>query len=263
MRKNLFLLLLLFSFLGFAQETEEVNKNREFKAIVVNAQSGDAMESVHVVNLNQVIGTITNPKGEFSITAAVNDTIYFSFLGFKSQKIRVTNDMFKFEDTKVALTELAYALEEVIVRPFQLTGYLEIDVKNLPVNNNAYQYSISGLSVGYEAGNKNPTAVTKVLGAILNPADLLRNLFGKKPAQMRKLRQVKEDDKIRDLLASKFDRETLTELLQLEKMDIDDILNNCSYSKSFIKTANDLQILDAISGCYEDYKVLNRGKRGK
>jgi len=77
---------------------------------------------------------------------------------------------------------------------------------------------------------------------------------------MRKLRQIKEDDAIRDLLASKFDRETLTELLQIEKMDIDDILNNCSYSKSFITTANDLQILDAISNCYEEFKVLNRKK---
>jgi hypothetical protein len=170
--------------------------------------------------------------------------------------------MFKFEDTEISLTELAYALEEVIVRPYQLTGYLEIDVKNLPINS-GYQYSISGLGVSYEAGNKSPSAVTKVLGAILNPADLLRNLFGKKPNQMRKLRQVKEDDEIRNLLASKFDRETLTELLQLEKVDIDDILNNCSYSKSFIKTANDLQILDAISGCYEDFKVLNRGKNKK
>jgi hypothetical protein len=167
--------------------------------------------------------------------------------------------MFKFEDTKIALTELAYALEEVIVRPYQLTGYLEIDLKNMPINN-AYQYSISGLNVGYEGGNKNPSAVTKVLGAILNPADLLRNLFGKKPNQMRKLRQVKEDDAIRDLLASKFDRETLTELLQIEKMDIDDILNNCNYSSSFITTANDLQILDAISSCYEEFKVLNRKK---
>lgn len=167
--------------------------------------------------------------------------------------------MFRFGNTEIALTELAYALEEVIVRPYQLTGYLEIDVKNLPINN-AYQYSISGLSVGYEGGNKNPSAVTKVLGAILNPADLLRNLFGKRPNQMRKLRQMKEDDKIRDLLASKFDRETLTELLQLDKMDIQDILNNCNYSQSFITTANDLQILDAISSCYEEYKVLNRKK---
>ena len=77
---------------------------------------------------------------------------------------------------------------------------------------------------------------------------------------MRKLRKVKEDDEIRNLLASKFDRETLTELLQIEKVDIEDILNNCSYSRSFIATANDLQILDAISSCYEDFKVLNRSK---
>ncbi|MCP4975810.1 MAG: carboxypeptidase-like regulatory domain-containing protein [Maribacter sp.] len=257
MIKYFTLLFLFFTFLGVSQETQE--ETQSFSAIVVNAQSDRPLESVHIVNLNKVFGTITNKKGEFSISASVNDTLYFSYLGFKSQKIRVTNDMFKFKDTKIALTELAYALEEVIVRPYQLTGYLEIDVKNMPINT-GYQYSISGLNVGYEAGKKNPSAVTKVLGAILNPADLLRNLFGKKPNQMRKLRQVKEDDAIRDLLASKFDRETLTELLQIEKVDIDDILNNCSYSKSFITTANDLQILDAISSCYEEFKVLNRKK---
>ncbi|MCJ7468125.1 MAG: carboxypeptidase-like regulatory domain-containing protein [Maribacter sp.] len=252
-------LICAFSCIFSYSQDEENTIDKKIKAVVINAQTNEPMESVHVLNLNQVIGTITNEKGEFAITAAVNDTLYFSFLGFKSQKIRVTNDMFKFKDTQIGLTELAYALEEVIVRPYQLTGYLEIDVKNLPMNT-AYQYSISGLNVGYEAGNKNPSAVTKVLGAILNPADLLRNLFGKKPNQMRKLRQMKEDDEIRNLLASKFDRETLIELLQVEKVDIEDILNNCNYSKSFITTANDLQILDAISSCYEEFKVLNRNK---
>lgn len=259
MKRIILLFIAALPFLGFSQENAEDQEDKLFQAIVVNAQTDRPLESVHVVNLNKVIGTISDKKGEFSIAASVNDTLYFSYLGFKSQKIRITNDMFKFKDTKIALTELAYALEEVIVRPYQLTGYLEIDVKNLPINT-AYQYSISGLSKSYEAGNKNPSAVTKVLGAILNPADLLRNLFGKKPNQMRKLRQIKEDDEIRNLLASKFDRETLTELLQVEKVDIDDILSNCNYSKSFITTANDLQILDAISSCYEEFKVLNRKK---
>ena len=254
--KKLLLLVFVFAyFTAFSQE-EKVN-TQELTATVINAQTDFPLASVHIINLNQVKGTITNQNGKFSIPAAVNDTLYLTYLGFKPQKVKVTNDMFKFEDTKISLTELAYALEEVTVRPYQLTGYLEIDVKNLPINN-AYQYSISGLNKSYEAGNKNPSAVTKVLGAILNPADLLRNLFGKKPRQMRKLQQMKQDDEIRNLLASKFDRETLTELLQIEKMDIDDILNNCNYSKSFITTANDLQILDAISACYEEYKVLNR-----
>ncbi|MDC6363050.1 MULTISPECIES: carboxypeptidase-like regulatory domain-containing protein [Flavobacteriaceae] len=257
MRRILLTLFSLIAWSCFAQNDDDSSVQGELTATVVNAQSDFPLESVHVINLNQVKGTITDQKGRFTIQAAVNDTLYLSYLGFKTQKVRVTNDMFRFQDTKIALTELAYALEEVIVKPYQLTGYLEIDVKNLPVNN-AYQYSISGLNTSYEAGNKSPSAVTKVLGAILNPADLLRNLFGKKPRQMRKLRQMKEDDGIRDLLASKFDRETLTELLQLEKVDIEDILNNCNYSKSFINTANDLQILDAISSCYEEYKVLNR-----
>lgn len=257
MRNYLLIFFIAFVYFGHSQEIENEGNIGQLKAVVLNAQTDRPMESVHVVNLNRVVGTITNAKGEFTIPAMVNDTLYFSFLGFKSQKVRVTNDMFRYENTEISLTELAYALEEVIVRPYSLTGYLEIDVKNLPLNN-AFQYSISGLSVGYEAGSKNPSAVTKVLGAILNPADLLRNLFGKKPNQMRKLRQVKEDDQIRDLLASKFDRETLMELLQLEKLDIEDILNNCNYSRSFIATANDLQILDAISNCYEEFKVLNR-----
>ena len=257
MKKALLILFLLTACTVFGQEENEEPITRAFEAVVLNAQSGTPLESVHVINLNQVIGTITDAKGRFMIDAAVNDTLYFSYLGFKSQKIRVTNDMFRFKDTKISLTELAYALEEVIVRPYQLTGYLEIDVKNLPINT-AYQYSISGLPVSYEAGRKSPSAVTKVLGAILNPADLLRNLFGKKPNQMKKLRKIKADDDIRNLLASKFDREVLTELLQLEKVDIDDILANCNYSKSFIRTANDLQILDAISSCYEEFRVLNR-----
>ena len=261
MKKNLHFALSLLVFCivtsTVAQVQSEQTVRDQFKGKVLDAQTQRPLQNVHIINLNQVVGTITDKDGRFEMRAAANDTLYLTYLGYKSQKVRVTNDMMRFEETEISLTELAYALEEVVVRPYQLTGYLEVDVKYLPVNT-AYQYSISGLNASYEAGTKNPSAVTKVLGAILNPADLLRNLFGKKPAQMRKLRKIKEDDKIRDLLASKFDRATLTELLQLDKVDIDDILINCNYSQSFIQTANDLQILDAMSTCYEEYKVLNR-----
>ena len=241
----------VFVFYGLHAQTDEIT------ATIINAQTEEALESVHIINLSQIKGTITNSDGAFTLQAIANDTLLLSYLGFKTIKVRVTNDMLAFQNTKIGLTELAYALEEVVLKPYQLTGYLEIDIKKLPVDT-AFQYSISGLNVSYESGSRRPSSVSKVLGAILNPADLLRNLFGKKPRQMRKLRQMKEDNYIKDLLATKFDRETLTALLQIEEVDIQDILSNCNYSKSFIKTANDLQILDAISGCYEEYRVLNR-----
>lgn len=253
--KKLILLISLLFFTAhfFGQE------NHLIKGTVMNDADDKILENVNIVNLNQVVGTTTNAKGEFAIKAAVNDTLYFSYLGFKSLRVRVTNDWLKFGDIKVKMTELGIALEEVLVKPVQLTGYVEIDAKLIPVYDN-YRYRIAGLGSGYEGGSMQPGAVSKVFSSIFNPADFLYNVFGKRPRQMRKLRQMKEDDEIRNLLQSKFDRETLMAVLQLERVDIDEILNKCNYSKDFIRTANDLQILDAISGCYEEYKILNREK---
>ena len=227
-------------------------------ATVENSSDNKPISSVHVINLTQVVGVITDKQGKFEISARLNDTLYLSYLGFKSIKVRVTNDLLKFENSKIQLTELAYALEEVIVKPYELTGYLEIDAKNVPVSQ-SFRYSIPGLpSRGYEGGSRNSGAFSKVINSIFNPVDFLYNLFGKNPRQLKKLKQMKEDYRIRELLSSKFDRETLVELLQIQRVDIDEILRNCNFSDSFIETANDLQILDAISGCYEEFKVLNR-----
>lgn len=227
--------------------------------VVINSADSKPLESVNIVNLNQVIGTTTNSKGEFEISAKANDTLHFSYLGFKSIKVRVTNDWLKFGSSNIELTELALALEEVVVNQLKLTGYLEVDIKQVPAINNNYRYSISGLpSTGYEAGK--PSAVTKILGSIFNPADFLYRMFGKKPNELRKLKKMKEDDEIRNLLASRFDREMLTVLLQVDRVDLDEIVSQCNYSKGFIQTANDLQILDAISECYEEYKLLSRGR---
>ncbi|MEK9566137.1 MAG: carboxypeptidase-like regulatory domain-containing protein [Flavobacteriaceae bacterium] len=249
MRKICGLLLLMLSYSSFGQDT--------FSAVVKNETTGLVMPSVHILNLTQVIGTITDQKGTFEIEAQANDTLYFSYLGYKPLKIAVTNDMIKFGNAEFNMTELAFALEEIVVRPYQLTGYLDIDVRNAPINT-ARRYSISGLpNRGYEAGDRNPGAISKALGAVFNPADLLNNLFGKNPNQMRKLKKMREDDEIKNLLASKFDRQVLMQLLGMNRLDIDEILRNCNYSDAFMKEANDLQILEAISKCYEEYRVLN------
>jgi hypothetical protein len=253
MKKFLFLLFLISCSLAYAQDEDIIN------GTVLNDATDQPLENVNIVNLNSVRGASTDREGKFSIRASVNDTLYFSYLGFKSIRVRVTNDWLKYGDIKVKMTELGIALEEVVVRPVELTGYVEVDARLIPIYDN-YRYRITGLSTGYEGGKTKPSAVSSVLSSIFNPADFLYNIFGKRPKQMRKLRQMKEDDEIRNLLAGKYDRETLMAVLQLERVDIDEIVNRCNYSQDFIRTASDLQILDAISECYEEYKVLNRKK---
>lgn len=252
-----FVVFFLFIFAGttvFSQETTVIQK---VSGTIVNDNTKLPLSNVNIININKVRGTVSDSKGNFEIEVGVTDTLHLSLIGFKSIKIRVTNDWVKNKTTKIQMTESAIALEEVIVRPYDLTGYLEIDSKLIPTKEN-YRYSISGLEQGYEAGEYSPGAFSKVLGSIFNPADMLFNFFGKKPKELKRLKSLKKDETVRNILSSKFDRETISVLLGIDKNEIPEILERCNYSESFIRTANDLQIMDAISECYEEYKILKK-----
>jgi len=226
------------------------------KGRIKNDSTDEYMSNVHVLNLNSVEGVISDSKGNFEIAVKSRDTLYFSYLGFKPLKVPVSNDMIRLGVPIFRLTQLSFALEEVIVRPYSLTGFLDIDVKKVPLNP-AGRFTIPGLpQSGYEAGNRNKSSISKAIGSLFNPADFLYNLFGKNPKQMKKLKKMREDDEIKNLLATKFDREVLVQLIGVNRVNLDEILRNCNYSNAFIREANDLQILEAISGCYEEFKIL-------
>lgn len=253
---RIFFLLFLTLFCGSIIVAQDVTMT--INGQVLNAATNTPMENVHIININTVKGAITKIGGKFEIDARVNDTLFFSFIGFKSLKTRVTNDWVNYGDIMVKLTEVGIALEEVVVSKHNLTGFVEIDYNNIPIFNNRVRYTIPGLEVGYEGGSSRSNSVNRTIKAILNPVSSIAGLFNKKNTQLKRLRKIKEDDEIRNLLQDKFDRETLVTLLGVEKAEIDEILRQCNYSKQFVKKANDLQIMDAISECYEEYKVLNR-----
>ncbi|RTY65253.1 carboxypeptidase-like regulatory domain-containing protein [Flavobacterium sp. GSP27] len=243
---------LVLSVPAFAQVKKPSQK---VDGVIISNTTREPLSSVNIININKVRGATTDSRGHFEIDVQLNDTLHITSLGFQSLRVRVTNDWIKNKSTKIQLTEKAIALEEIVIRPFNLTGYLEVDTKIIPISEN-YRYSISGLTQGYEAGEYSPNAFGRVLGSIFNPADMLYNFFGNNPKELKKLKELKKDDTVRNLLESKFDRETIAVLLGIDKNEIPEILQRCNYSESFIKTANDLQIMDAISGCYEEYKVL-------
>ena len=238
--------------------TPLVAQETELHGHIYSVQHNKPMPNVHILNLNKVKGTTTNDKGDFVINVAVNDTLYISFLGYKSTKVLVTNDMVKYQGLKIGMTELAYALEEVVVTPYKLTGYLDIDAKNAPINNNT-RYSISGLEIGYES-RASASAVGLVLNSVMNPADFLYRSFSNKGKELRKLRSMRKDNELSDALSTRYDRETLLELLKVDRAELEEIIRSCNYSNDFIMTANDLQVLEAISQCYEEYRVLHKSK---
>lgn len=252
-----YFLLSAFFLLALTTSAQVTPPAQKVSGTIVNDNSLLPIPNANIINVNKVKGVTTNTSGFFEMEVSVSDTLHISILGYRSLRVRVTNDWIKNGTAKILMTEKAIALEEVIVRKYDLTGYLEIDSKLIPEKEN-YRYSISGLPQAYEAGENSPNAFSRVLGSIFNPADMLYNFFGNKPKELKKLKAMKKDDTVRNLLESKFDRETIAVLLGVDKKDIAEILQRCNYSESFIQTANDLQIMDAISSCYEEYKVLSK-----
>ena len=102
MNRLLLLIVILFTLQINAQN------ERTVRGKIIEAGSVTPLESVNIVNLNKVIGTATNQNGEFTIRVNVNDTLHLSYLGYKSIKVRVTNDWINFATSaNIEMTELA------------------------------------------------------------------------------------------------------------------------------------------------------------
>jgi hypothetical protein len=92
-KKSVILLLFILLHWGASFGQESPAKVVELKAKVVSSSNNLPLEGVHVINLNKVIGSITDLAGEFRINANVGDTLYITFLGFKPERVRVSNDL--------------------------------------------------------------------------------------------------------------------------------------------------------------------------
>lgn len=250
-KKHLSLIIFLFiTILGYAQ-------NQKLKGQVIRADNKKPLSAAHILNLNSVTGTITNENGIFELTSKVNDTVLVSFIGFSSIKLKVTNDLLKGNEVIISLEEKPEDVKEIVIKSTKLIGVLEVDVKQVP-KDRFTRIHINGLPQTYEVGK--PQKRTSIVDKIFNPVDVVYNLFGKKPKQLKKLKKLKKEDDLRKMLAGKFDREVMMEYLEMDRQELTKLLSDCNYSEYFIKKASDLQIIEAVLNCYENYKAQKKGK---
>ena len=270
MLKNTLLSILLFiSIYNFSQEKSQTDSIQidptriiKLKGQIVNGFDKKPLAGAHVFNMNSVRGSVTNNDGTFSIPTKVNDTIFLSYIGFQSVKIKITNDLLKGNELEISLYEQSEKLAEVNVKSTTLVGVLEIDAKNVP-KDKFTRIHINGLPQTYEVGTTRRKTYSSPVDAIFHPIDFVHNLFGKNPKQLRKLKKMKDQNEIREMLNDKVDRELMLEYLELSRAEFDELLDNCNYSDYFIQTASDVQVLEAFLECYESYNAVKQGSTKK
>lgn len=267
MQKIIYILItLLLTTTVFSQDTQPTPKLQDsvkiLKGRILNVKDKKPLQSAHILNLNLVEGTITNSKGEFKIPARVNDTVFISYIGYQSIKLKVTKDLLKGNELEISIHEKRVNINEVTIKAHNLIGVLEIDAKNVPKD----QFSrihIDGLPQTYEVGRPQTKNYTSLSAAIFNPIDFWYQKFGKKPKELKKLRKLKREDKLRDIMEEKFSREIIMDYMDMSRKELNDLLKECNYSNRFIRKASDLQVIEAVIECYENYRAIKLGKVSK
>ncbi len=92
---------------------------------------GRNIPDVHVMNITANKATITDANGNFSIAVQLNDTIQFSAVQFKRKTLVVTASVLQSKSMIVPLEEFVNELDEVVVRPYDLTGDISRDMERL------------------------------------------------------------------------------------------------------------------------------------
>ena len=260
-KRILYTALFFVTFNGFSQELIEKDTilSSVLKGQVVNQLDKTPLKGAHVFNLNSVLGTITNNDGSFELPITVSDTIYVSYLGYQSIKLKITNDLLKGNELVIELYEKTEEISEVVVKSHKLIGVLEIDAKNVPKDKYA-RIHINGLAQTYEVGGtRQRKNFNSPVDALFKPIDFVYNMFGKKPKQLKKLKKMRDNDELREQLEAKFNRELMMEYLEMDSTELTELLNECNYSDYFIKQASDLQLIEAVLLCYENYKAIKKG----
>jgi len=264
-KKILFIAFILISMKAFSQEpkaNDTIKKKFEIPVIlkgqVISNFDKSPLKGAHLFNLNSVIGTASNDNGEFYLSTKANDTIYVSYLGYQSIKLKITNDLLKGNELVIELHQKTEQFNEVVVKSHKLIGVLEIDAKNVPVDKYS-RIHINGISQTYESGSIKRKSYSSAVDAIFHPVDFVYNKFGSNPKQLKKMKKLRDDDELRALLEAKFNRELMMEYLDMNAEELNDLLNECNYSDYFIRQASDLQLIEAVLLCYENYKAIKKG----
>ena len=262
MQKLILILLLILMSASVVNGQNEIVPRDSVKILkgkIIDVNDKTALQSAHIVNLNTAEGTITNTNGNFEIPAQANDTLHISYIGYQSIKLKITNDLLRGNELEIAIHEKTLDIDEVTVKAHNLIGVLEIDAKNVPMDKYS-RIHIEGLPQTYEIGRPKGKDYAGVGAALFNPIDFWYNKFGKKPKELKKLKKLKEQDNSRDMMEEKFSREILMDYMDMSRKELDDLLKECNYSNSFVRKVSDLQIIEAVLECYENYRAIKKGK---
>lgn len=200
-----------------------------------DAETGNQLVNVLVVNKSNGNGTFGDRNGNFIMEVGKTDSIVVSAFGYSSLIFTLKDSVEK--PTYKIKAPLKKPL--VILRPVTIIAEREIediekDIRNLGYNER--DYVLSGID------------------ALNSPITFLYQQFSKREKSKRKLAQLINEDKKRDLLKELLHKYVDYEIIALDDSGFDEFIDYCNVSESFMKSSSQYEFLMYVKYQYKNWE---------
>ncbi len=265
LKNQLLIMILLFTCSVMGQEIERIVINGQ-----VTAPVGDDVEGISIYNISSQEGTITLLDGSFEIEVAENDRVLVTALQFQRFTIIVDQGVISHKRMAIYLNPSVNALEEVIVRPYDLTGMIEVDIARVKVVDFDSKMDFSYEALEYNH-NFTDDAQSRVEGNIaeqavngeglqygFNPLGFLGLIFPDKNKSKRdSSKDIRQREAIATGLRQRYNVYFFETVFGIEPLKVDDFIyfiDDQGISATMLKPENEIELLSYLHKQSEVYK---------
>jgi hypothetical protein len=175
----------------------------------VSSNTSD-LEGVYVINAQTEVMTTTNESGAFSIAAKPGETLVFSSIQFKENRVLLTPENFTDINFTVRLSMIMHQLQEVVIR-----NYNNINATSLGIIPNGQKSYTEAERKLHTATALNPEASLGGMAGGSISADPLLNFFSGRTAMLKKEVAVEKKEAFMKALERMFSIDHFVNRLQI------------------------------------------------
>jgi len=252
-------LLIGFLFIFFSAFAQDIN--RVAVAGTITAPIGDDVEGVTIYNKSSQKGAITDANGLFQIEVVENDRVLITAMQYQTFTVIIDNGIVLNKVMNIYLNPSVNRLDEVIVRPYDLSGNIHADVGSIETNvvTPAWDLSYETLEFEYEfAPDENSSVVGNKAEEVFyngqKPYDGVSiigiiGLFASKKTKIDLAREYEEKALVRGGLVQRFPKQFVLETFGIAEDNYGLFLyyaEDAGISKSLLKEENTVELLDFL-----------------
>jgi|SRR5690554_1793310 len=272
MMKKLLLILLVIATptVVFAQEIDRVKVQGK-----VHVPEGEDAEGISVYNASSQQGTITKSDGSFEIEVAENDRLRIFALQYQPFTAVVDKGIIERKRLNIYVYQAITELEEVVVRPYDLSGNIRADVEKIPTYyiDRDWDMSYEAMEFGYGfvpdpqssiKGNLaektlNPNYLHNGVDVIAIMGGVAGLLFPKNDAASKSQKSIEQSRTLSNNLQKRFSREFVVDNFDIQKDRAFDFLyfvQEEGLDRNMLKLENELQLMEFLHEKSVAYKKL-------